>query len=58
MGHSHGLGVRRPGPESLLGHLAAWEPTTGHLTSLRPHVFSLQNEDNQNLRENSVQPHR
>lgn len=56
--HSRGLGVRRPGRESLLGHLPALEPRAGHLTSLMPHVFTLQNEDNQNLRANSVRPYR
>lgn len=39
MGHSHGLGVRRPGHESLLGHLPALEPRAGHLTSLKLHFY-------------------
>lgn len=41
LGTSHGLGVRRPGPESLLVHFSAWEPRTSHLTSLKPHFFFL-----------------
>lgn len=39
MGHSRGLGARRPGRESLLGHLPALEPKAGPLTSLKPHMF-------------------